>query len=836
MESPSGGDSARALVEAALGAAGWPPEAVEVEGQPDPVPTRRYRNARALLRVVLVRERQLTLLVEHRLPLLIRIASPTAADRDPLTEALRLIVEWQDRLGDLDGDAGFWQALVASGAPTVVLRDGKSWPVDWSRVDDTGAAQAGYLVSCACQQLGGDPERADATLIRVVEEIVHESWSEFFCLCRRCGRRWRVESDPGYHFTTYQWTEVTFMAAHAPRFAEPEPTTAVPAEPAAPPSQATATAKDDVETPDSTPEAEDAPRPKNLLKACSGGDLDSVRWFLDGGADIGQRDVVGLGVLHHAILGAEIGGGHGELVTYLLSRGAEIDAKASGPLVRKGFTPLMAAAMGDTQWDGERDLDGHPEIVELLLKAGASVDQMDESGHSALYCAAQVGAVDCVRILLAHGAKPSRKIVDVAREFDHEDVLDLLSPPPPPVAEALEPPNASIVTSMESPPFAPPATAARAARLGLAWEAFVDIDPHALGLSADGAIAVAGEPANIVVWNARTGATIGDFQAKGAGLDHLIVAADACAILSWGGGGGAKRLTIWRSTKKGFGGIRPNLGFTASVNDAAFHPDGVRAVASDIGGRLALFEVASGAVERAWDSGQYAPTIVGFDPAANSVFIAKNDQLAEWGLDSTRPRRSVALDLQNGNVSLTARHPDRRHVALGTRQTDESPCVIVDLHTFTVVARSTPRPHLEGVQFDRAGKRLLVLTDRGGVLETWNADGLDPLSSFTVDKATEHQGRLHRYGGLRPLPDGDHVAAVIEDDQGHSVVVFALASRERIAQWRPSLRTGYSPHTKLAVGANGDVLAASLVAPHREQRVFTKRPLDYHVALLAWRT
>jgi hypothetical protein len=159
--------------------------------------------------------------------------------------------------------------------------------------------------------------------------------------------------------------------------------------------------------------------------------------------------------------------------------------------------------------------------------------------------------------------------------------------------------------------------------------------------------------------------------------------------------------------------------------------------------------------------------------------------------------------------------------------------VIVDLETFTVVARSQPRAHLAGVQFDREGRRLL-LSERGGVLESRAADGLDFLSKFTAVTSEEYQKGLSRYGAMCPLPDGDHVAAVLGDDQGHSVVIFAVVSRERIAQWRPSVRTRYSPDTKLAIGPTGDVLASSLVAPFRDERVQTEPTVAHHVALLAW--
>jgi len=363
--------------------------------------------------------------------------------------------------------------------------------------------------------------------------------------------------------------------------------------------------------------------------------------------------------------------------------------------------------------------------------------------------------------------------------------------------------------------------------LALAWEAEVGFQPHALAVSADGSRAVAGLPGMIAAWDAHTGSALGTFAGAKAGLDHLALSRDGSAIASWGGWQN-KQPTLWTAGKKGLRGKRLKLQFTAAVEGIAFHPDGARALAADIGGLLTLFEVASGAVIRTWDSGRYAPTIVRFLPETDGVLVAKNDALTEWDIESGRARRGVALGLGNGNNSIFAPHPDGRHIAMATAHCDRSPCVVVDTGTFTVVQRTEPRPQVRAIQYDPDGARLLILADRGSELETWKADGSERLSTFKAVTAEEWRDHdLGTYGSLHPLPDGAHVAAVVTTRAVHSVAVFAVASRARVFEWRPRVEApgDFSPVTRLAVGEGGDVFACS-TAGFSERSFF---------AFLTWR-
>jgi ankyrin repeat protein len=76
-------------------------------------------------------------------------------------------------------------------------------------------------------------------------------------------------------------------------------------------------------------------------------------------------------------------------VKTLLAAGADADARMS----RLGWKPLMAAAKA-----------GDGEIVEMLIDAGARVDQTYHNGKTPLYCAAEWGRLDAARALLRRGA------------------------------------------------------------------------------------------------------------------------------------------------------------------------------------------------------------------------------------------------------------------------------------------------------------------------------------------------------------------------------------------------------------------------------------------------
>ena len=82
--------------------------------------------------------------------------------------------------------------------------------------------------------------------------------------------------------------------------------------------------------------------------------------------------------------------GDAEKVRLLLEKGADVNYKEKIVL---GHTPMTIAAA----W-------GHTEVVKLLLDHGASVDQQDNDGISALQCAASTTKSEMVKLLLDRGA------------------------------------------------------------------------------------------------------------------------------------------------------------------------------------------------------------------------------------------------------------------------------------------------------------------------------------------------------------------------------------------------------------------------------------------------
>jgi ankyrin repeat protein len=104
-----------------------------------------------------------------------------------------------------------------------------------------------------------------------------------------------------------------------------------------------------------------------LLRASGGGHAEIVRKLLETGADRALSARTGA-----TPLSAAISMRHAPVVEQLLSAGADPDQALPG-----GVTPLMLAAAL-----------GLPEIAGRLLKQGANVAAVDESGLSALHCAA----------------------------------------------------------------------------------------------------------------------------------------------------------------------------------------------------------------------------------------------------------------------------------------------------------------------------------------------------------------------------------------------------------------------------------------------------------------
>ena len=76
--------------------------------------------------------------------------------------------------------------------------------------------------------------------------------------------------------------------------------------------------------------------------------------------------------------------------------------------------------------------DNNHQRLRSLLTAGAKVDQMTKASETVLYWAAEKNAVDCVKVLLAHGADPTvannkgQTPLRIAQDLRHSSVVALL--------------------------------------------------------------------------------------------------------------------------------------------------------------------------------------------------------------------------------------------------------------------------------------------------------------------------------------------------------------------------------------------------------------------------
>jgi ankyrin repeat protein len=133
-----------------------------------------------------------------------------------------------------------------------------------------------------------------------------------------------------------------------------------------------------------------------LTAACEAGNLETARLLVAHGADV---NFVARGVTSPL---AEAAGGKEKqpLLQFLLDAGADPKAVFHS----KDGTPVSNVLMHACQF-------ASPEIVELLIQAGAPVNQRLHFG-TALIAAVEEGRGDNVRVLLKHGANPLHKAPD----------------------------------------------------------------------------------------------------------------------------------------------------------------------------------------------------------------------------------------------------------------------------------------------------------------------------------------------------------------------------------------------------------------------------------------
>jgi ankyrin repeat protein len=128
----------------------------------------------------------------------------------------------------------------------------------------------------------------------------------------------------------------------------------------------------------------------NLFEASAAGDLKRIKALLEEDPDL-ERDRVN-SFAHDGFtpLGLASFFGHGGVVEYLLSRGAEANLASRN---RMQVMPLHSAVAGR-----------HIGIARTLLEHGADVNAAQQDGFVPLHGAAQNGQADMIELLLEYGA------------------------------------------------------------------------------------------------------------------------------------------------------------------------------------------------------------------------------------------------------------------------------------------------------------------------------------------------------------------------------------------------------------------------------------------------
>ncbi len=146
--------------------------------------------------------------------------------------------------------------------------------------------------------------------------------------------------------------------------------------------------------------------------AAKNGDLEKVKAFLRADPTlISKKDSYGATPLHWAAMN-----GHQEIVELLLANSAEVNLK-----VIDGTTPLITAAVF-----------GHKNVVALLLANGADVNAKNNDGMTPLHAAADKGYKEIAELLLANKAdvngrdKIGLSPLHYAAGYGHKDVAELL--------------------------------------------------------------------------------------------------------------------------------------------------------------------------------------------------------------------------------------------------------------------------------------------------------------------------------------------------------------------------------------------------------------------------
>lgn len=192
-----------------------------------------------------------------------------------------------------------------------------------------------------------------------------------------------------------------------------------------------------------------------LIMAANQNDLAMVQYFLDQGVNVNAVDSTDKS--GHTALMAAAAQSNTAMVKALIQKGADVNMAATdassvknGPLAFKGRTALMMAAPY-----------GSPDMIRVFLDAHANVNAQDIAGMTPLMFAVASENQDpeVIKMLLAAGADPKSKsttgetALDWARKYGSPPVLKLLggeakSPTPARKSDLTAIPNAADLRSM----------------------------------------------------------------------------------------------------------------------------------------------------------------------------------------------------------------------------------------------------------------------------------------------------------------------------------------------------------------------------------------------------
>ncbi|MBQ4875143.1 MAG: ankyrin repeat domain-containing protein [Rickettsiaceae bacterium H1] len=178
-------------------------------------------------------------------------------------------------------------------------------------------------------------------------------------------------------------------------------------------------------------------------------DTKLVKILLDNGADINAKNMEGNTVLDYALIRSEEKNNDVGIVDFLIAKGVEIDgnqkiemflrwaARKNECDIARKLLRIKRIKINDPD-DNDRTalmlaaLNGHKEIVELLLQHGADFDAKDKEGKTALMLSLLRRNMDIAKLLLQHGAnvdakdKEGKTALIVAAKNGNMEVVKLL--------------------------------------------------------------------------------------------------------------------------------------------------------------------------------------------------------------------------------------------------------------------------------------------------------------------------------------------------------------------------------------------------------------------------